>query len=423
MKFTVYLIGSIYIVLSFLSCSSIGKSQQNYAFLYKSSGQMVDPDYIIYHDELDSSKVFFKMESDKILYTRKSKADYFSGKIVFHFEILKDISSKEILDSGSFFIHDRVEEVEDKVIYGDFSFKAKIGDVGLMKIFCADQNRNSIVEKHVNFNKSSLVNKQFFILKNENKKPIFSNYIDSSEVLNLESNLNRGKTLFLRNYSRTFPISPPPFTSSSNKSFDYSPESRSELSLDEFGRCELSLPSSGFSHIQLDTTTRNGVSLFVFNPYFPEVKSVQQMIPPVRYICSRSEYNKLISSDFEKSAIDYFWRDKTGSKDRAREIIRKYYGRVENSNEHFTSYIEGWKTDRGMISMIYGPPSIVSKLNNREIWVYGDENNINSLSFVFTKMNNPFTENDYKLERSPMYKSSWYKAVDAWRSGRAYWIQ
>ena len=39
------------------------------------------------------------------------------------------------------------------------------------------------------------------------------------------------------------------------------------------------------------------------------------------------------------------------------------------------------------------------------------------------KMENPFTENDYKLQRSPMYKSSWYRAVDSWRSGRAYWIQ
>ena len=76
-----------------------------------------------------------------------------------------------------------------------------------------------------------------------------------------------------------------------------------------------------------------------------------------------------------------------------------------------------------MISIVYGPPSIVSKLSDKEIWIYGDENNINSLSFVFIKMNNPFTNNDFKLQRSPMYKSSWYKAVDSWRNGRAYWIQ
>ena len=179
----------------------------------------------------------------------------------------------------------------------------------------------------------------------------------------------------------------------------------------------------GFLFLQLDTTIREGVTLFSFSSHYPSLKSVNQMVKPTRYICSRSEYNKLVNSELLKSAIDYFWRDKTGSSDRAREIIKKYYNRVVTANEHFTSYVEGWKSDRGMISIIYGPPSIVSKLNDREIWIYGDEKNVNSLSFVFNKMENPFTENDYKLQRSPMYKSSWYRAVDSWRSGRAYWIQ
>ena len=52
----------------------------------------------------------------------------------------------------------------------------------------------------------------------------------------------------------------------------------------------------------------------------------------------------------------------------------------------------------------------------------GPQNEFKASSKYRTYLN-IFTENDYKLERSPMYKSSWYKAVDAWRSGRAYWIQ
>ena len=147
------------------------------------------------------------------------------------------------------------------------------------------------------------------------------------------------------------------------------------------------------------------------------------MVKPTRYICSRAEYDQLLNSEFLKSSMDHFWKSKTGSKERAKEIIRKYYKRVENANLHFSSYIEGWKTDRGMISIIYGAPNVVSKSNDMEVWVYGDESNVNSLSFVFNKMENPFSENDFKLQRSPAYRSSWYKAVDAWRSGRAYWIQ
>ena len=411
------------LILLVCSCSTIGNVQQNYAHLYKSTGQLADPDYIIYHHNSDSSKVFFKIESSKILYTRKNKADEYTSKILFHYEIVNEISSKSIVDSGSFFISDKVRQVEDKVIYGGFTFSAKIGDNKLMKIFCADQNRNSIVEKHVLLNKVSSNSKQFFLIKNNKNNPVFNDYIDSKTQLSIESILNKGKTVYLRHYLREFPISPPPFTSSANKSFSYSPDVTNSIKLNEFGNQSLESPNNGFLFLQLDTTIREGVTLFSFSSHYPSLKSVNQMVKPTRYICSRSEYNKLVNSELLKSAIDYFWRDKTGSSDRAREIIKKYYNRVIRANEHFTSYVEGWQTDRGMISIIYGPPSIVSKLNNREIWVYGDEKNVNSLSFVFNKMENPFTENDYKLQRSPMYKSSWYRAVDSWRSGRAYWIQ
>ena len=60
---------------------------------------------------------------------------------------------------------------KDKIIYGDFSFSASMGEVGLMKIFCADQNRNSMVEKHIFFNMcqphiidSLLANKTFLLI-------------------------------------------------------------------------------------------------------------------------------------------------------------------------------------------------------------------------------------------------------------------
>ena len=54
------------LILLVCSCSTIGNVQQNYAHLYKSTGQLADPDYIIYHHNSDSSKVFFKIESSKI---------------------------------------------------------------------------------------------------------------------------------------------------------------------------------------------------------------------------------------------------------------------------------------------------------------------------------------------------------------------
>ncbi|MCE9540005.1 MAG: GWxTD domain-containing protein, partial [Bacteroidetes bacterium] len=94
--------------------------------------------------------------------------------------------------------------------------------------------------------------------------------------------------------------------------------------------------------------------------------------------------------------------------------------RVQDANLYFTSYLEGWKTDRGMIYLIYGSPNVTYKTANSETWIYGEENNINSLSYTFSKTNNPFTNNDFTLDRSVVYKQSWYTAVDIWRQGRTY---
>jgi hypothetical protein len=93
---------------------------------------------------------------------------------------------------------------------------------------------------------------------------------------------------------------------------------------------------------------------------------------------------------------------------------------VQDANYYFTSYLEGWKTDRGMVYLIYGSPNVIYRTLNSETWIYGEENNVNSLSYSFTKVNNPFTNNDYTLERSVVYKQSWITAVDIWRQGRTY---
>jgi len=406
-----------------VSCATIGSSYQNYAHLYKNTDQVVDPEYIIYHNDVDSSTVFFQINSSKVLYTRKSKSDPYLGKVTFHFRIYDQVGSKLIKDSGSFYLEDEVLELKENVIRGQFKFNCTMGEYGLIKLFCTDVNRNSIVEKHIGLDKRSKETAQFFLIKDHLEIPIFKNFVNKGQTIQLESNFNRSEYIYIRQYIREFPISLPPFTASNNIPFEYRSEEVNQFKVDQNGELKFNIPNDGFVHLQIDTLKKDGYTLFSFEDHFPSISTIELMVKPTRYICSRAEYDQLLNSELIKSAMDHFWKSKTGSKERAKEIIRKYYNRVENANQHFTSYVEGWKTDRGMISIIYGPPNVVSKSNNMEIWIYGDENNVNSLSFVFNKMENPFSKNDYKLQRSPMYRSSWYRAVDAWRSGRAYWIQ
>jgi hypothetical protein len=73
-----------------------------------------------------------------------------------------------------------------------------------------------------------------------------------------------------------------------------------------------------------------------------------------------------------------------------------------------------------MLYIVLGPPNLVYKSSNAESWIYGEENNLMSVTYSFLKIDNSFTENDFSLSRSPIYKNMWYRAVDTWRQGRVY---
>jgi len=141
-----------------------------------------------------------------------------------------------------------------------------------------------------------------------------------------------------------------------------------------------------------------------------------QALAPLRYLSTEQEFEKLLAYVDYKTAVDSFWLERSSFKpERAKNMIKRYYSRVQEVNRIFSSYQEGWKTDRGLIYIIYGPPSEVYRNDEEEEWVYGERGNPLSIRFYFYKVDNPFTDNDYTLERSPVYKSSWFIAIENWR--------
>ena len=148
---------------------------------------------------------------------------------------------------------------------------------------------------------------------------------------------------------------------------------------------------------------------------FPDITSPKTMLPPLKYIANKAEIKKLEDAPNLKQALDMFWLETTGSHDRARKAIQHYYNRVQNANFYFTSYYEGWKTDRGMIYIVYGPPTSMLKDADTEIWNYGEAGNMNSIKFTFRRVGSVYADNDFRLERSALYKSSWLDAINILR--------
>jgi hypothetical protein len=119
-------------------------------------------------------------------------------------------------------------------------------------------------------------------------------------------------------------------------------------------------------------------------------------------------------------AVDKFWLNTTKEMNRSRELIRIYYSRVFYANTYFTSYTDGWRTDRGMIYLIFGPPKAVTKTPEKETWIYADKLNYRVLQFVFNRVRNEYSDNDYLLERSIDFRQFWSQAIESWRQGKVY---
>ncbi|MDR3703456.1 MAG: GWxTD domain-containing protein [Candidatus Sulfopaludibacter sp.] len=71
----------------------------------------------------------------------------------------------------------------------------------------------------------------------------------------------------------------------------------------------------------------------------------------------RAAFKKLQTDEEREQFIEQFWvrRDPTpGTIEN--EYKQEHYRRIAYANEHFASAIPGWKTDRGRIYIIYGPP-------------------------------------------------------------------
>src|SRR5690606_31293258 len=126
--------------------------------------------------------------------------------------------------------------------------------------------------------------------------------------------------------------------------------------------------------------------------------------------------DKLLAARDNKKAFDRTILGIAIDTERARTLMRNYFRRVELANRYFTSYKEGWKTDRGMVYTIFGIPDEVFKFESREVWTY--KTGRVDATFVFTRSSSLFDPDNYILIREKKYEKTWYDVVDLWRNAR-----
>jgi GWxTD domain-containing protein len=129
-------------------------------------------------------------------------------------------------------------------------------------------------------------------------------------------------------------------------------------------------------------------------------KAIEQM----RYMAKGGEIKKMkkLEGDEKYKAFKEFWEklDPTPGTQQ-NELMEEYYRRVEIANQNFGTFQEGWKTDRGMVYIILGPPNEVERhpfeqdSKPYEVWTYYSINRY----FLFVDRSG---FGDYRLE-SPLW--------------------
>jgi len=209
-------------------------------------------------------------------------------------------------------------------------------------------------------------------------------------------------------------LPPPPFSSTRLRWDTLSPTPLGAVQADSL--VVLGVPD-GTTLLELDNTALT-LRIHGRPPAFPNVMEPQELMAPLRYIASRSEFQKLTQAQHPKQALDAFWLACTPSTENARSLLNTYYGRVEEANASFSGLVEGWRSDRGMVHIVFGVPQRIRRDTWNEYWIYGEEGTANALTFHFRKRRTLLDDNAYELERSIQFRSVWDRGVSNWRNGR-----
>lgn len=398
------------------ACSPVYKiSNQNLSQVYDPGNNYLHPQYTVYHFREDSSRLFVKISADEVLY-KKNDAGVVSAQLTLLYKLFSDLESKLVIDSGSVSLSDYNENNVNGYLVHFVNFKTPLAANYVLEVELKDNYRLLGVKSFLAVEKLSKQSAQNFLLKSPGQNvPLFRNYISGNESFNILTNEGVTRKMFVRCYFRNYPLAAPPFAEKIPLKFEYAADSI--FTMDVSPSTEIKLERKGFYHFQYDTAMKPGLTIFRFDDDFPKMTDANQLLESLRFLTTKKEYDELSVAADKKAAIDSYWLTLAGNQQRARVLIRKYYTRIQDANMLFTSYLEGWKTDRGLIYSVFGPPTSVFKSNTAEDWTYGNFNYNNSLTFTFEKIYNPFADNDFVLRRSSFYENPWYRAVDRWREG------
>ncbi len=403
-----------------VSCNTLGPPALDTrpVYLYNPGKTFLHPDYTVYHSGENESTLFFRVLCRELIFNQANPENQNRAKVRIDYKLYSSYADQKVeMSSSSEFIIDR-EKATD-VFSGSVKMPIEEGKSYFLELTLTDQLRDSKKIDFIFVDRYSQQSQQnYLVLSFPDHEIGFEKFYYSDEKFRIISNSITSGRMQVSFYKPAKILPPPPFMDEDIGAKTVRPDSVWEIDYDQ--QTLFQLIDRGVYQFFPSSEQVNALYLVNLGDHFPQVQTPEDMAPPLQYITTSEEYQKIIRQKDLKKAIDEFWVKAGKDYSNARELIKVFYNRVLFANLYYSTDREGWKTDRGMIYLLMGPPAMVKKTETKEEWNYQSRDSRSYYKFIFTLESDPVKVYDFVLQRTEDHRNVWNTAVQTWRNGRIF---
>lgn len=396
------------------------------SYIYNPLNNPINPEIRVVNETDNKSVVLVRLRSSDLFFSEANPSGEPLASITVTARLYNNTQGGILADTSRIRMNYNRNYITPEIIV-DIPLTTYDGFEYTVEIRIMDNLNRRIVQSFTRFDRLSPYSRYNYRIRDyETGMEVFSPVVTKNNHLNVLYKSNPDCTLFVFCYSYFDIIPYPPSMMLPERTLPIDPDSVIKVTLSD--TTPLVFPQKGIYMCSIDSSVIEGYTLFNFGDEYPLFSRAESMIEPLAYIATPEEMASMRSTEKAKLAVDAFWLARSTNIEKSRELLRIYYNRVKYANLYFTSYKEGWRTDRGMIYIIYGPPDKVYKNREGEQWGYkkpvikkswGMHYTVsqNYLWFSFNNNANRFSTEDYYLNRSDATPTHWDRAVSDWRKG------
>jgi len=376
------------------SSTSAAESIAYLASVYNPSQLSLHPEYIVYHESDINSVLYIRAYPRELRFNKTNEESEYRAMLNVEYQLiqLEEPGLEGVVVDSAAVTYKLLKRDENRsAFFASLKIPLGSGHRYLLRVQARDLNRGSVGLEYLYVDKTNACNAQNFkLVSSYSGYPKFMRFFLPGEQFNITHRDQQIDTLQVDYFSFKNELPRPPVNASMDYTMNYSPDTTYKIATTDTSHYVLQ--TRGRFHVRMDASREEGLTLFNFGGSFPQVKNPDELLEPLFYLATLAEYRDLRTND----------------------------NRVVYSNLYFTSNKEGWKTDQGMIFILFGPPGRIQMTGKGERWYYFAKRRSMPIEFRFNRKTDVLLDQSLEWVQTTESKMLWNDAVSSWRKGRVY---